>query len=760
MSGKVSVTLKLPQLQNLIKRDPVAYREEFTSQYNRFKSELDIFKLRPTADSERFTDLITFMSHVSHCYKKESTDLPGSLLSLMEENATTLHPDVRAKLLNALIMMRNKGIIEPLTLLKLSFKLMATPDKTLRMSLGEYIFNDIKAINLNRHDEKTNRRVQALLFGIVEEDTTVVARKTVEILAELYRRRVWTDARTINVLGTACLSSATRVAVAAINFFLGIESKMHEDDDEEATASVAEVDYHAHSKKTRARQRHIKRQVEHNTKIRKDQANKVAENVPLFPAIQILYDPQNMTEKLCQKLKQSGERFEVKLLMMNFVSRLIGCHKLIMLSFYSYLQRYLTSHQQEVTRILTFLVQSTHDLVPPEELMPVIRTITNNFITERCTNEAITVGLNAVREVINRAPALLHEEGMGDLIQDLAQYGKKTHKSVMIAAHGIVNLVREMYPALLRKSDRGKFHNLASIPSAYGSSKVSDGVEGVELLEAYERGELKLDSDGEVMSGEDEEGDDDEEEEESDEDDEDDEDDAPQLVRLPEDEDEDMDEEDEEEDEEDEEDEEEEEEEEDDDDDDEEEEEEEVDDDDEGWEYVSEDGSPEVAQDETKKRKRDVRDRADANRILSSEDFALINRLREAMANRAKDPRQRSAAKNLKISAEGDDDALEAQSYMVDEDQLKSSCKTSKTSKVDRIARVLEGRKETGSFEHNGHGGGTTNLEKLRKKNYVMVRKGKKSVRNKIRKSNSDVRYDNMHRKEQFGRDRRKRRRT
>jgi len=317
----------------------------------------------------------------------------------------------------------------------------------------------------------------------------------------------------------------------------------------------------------------------------------------------------------------------------------------------------------------------------------------------------------------------------------------------MIAAHGIVNLVREMYPALLRKSDRGKFHNLASIPSAYGSSKVSDGVEGVELLEAYERGELKLDSDGEVMSAEDEESDEEEEEEESDEDDEDD---APQLVRLPDDEDEDMDEEDEEEDEEDEE-------EEEDDDDDDEEEEEEVDDDDEGWEYVSEDESPAPA-DESKKRKRDASERVDAKRILSSEDFALINRLRTAMAERAKDPRHRTSMKNA--SPADNDDKAEGLAYMVDADDLKAACRTGKTSKVDRMTKILEGRKEAGGFEHGGHGGGTTNLEKLRKKNYVMVRKGKTSVRNKIRKSNSDVRYDAMHRKEQYGRDRRKRRRT
>ena len=41
-----------------------------------------------------------------------------------------------------------------------------------------------------------------------------------------------------------------------------------------------------------------------------------------------------------------------------------------------------------------------------------------------------------------------------------------------------------------------------------------------------------------------------------------------------------------------------------------------------------------------------------------------------------------------------------------------------------------------------------------------MVRKGKQSVTAKLKKSNSEVRYEKMHSKKQFGRERRKRRRT
>lgn len=55
MHKKVALILKLPQLQNLIKRDPEAYKEEFMMQKRHFESELEIFRTRPTKDSDRFT---------------------------------------------------------------------------------------------------------------------------------------------------------------------------------------------------------------------------------------------------------------------------------------------------------------------------------------------------------------------------------------------------------------------------------------------------------------------------------------------------------------------------------------------------------------------------------------------------------------------------------------------------------------------------------------------------------------------------------
>ena len=60
---------------------------------------------------------------------------------------------------------------------------------------------------------------------------------------------------------------------------------------------------------------------------------------------------------------------QVRLLMLNLASRLIGYHRLLVPNFYPFLQRYLQPHQREITLLLTFLVQASHELVPPEALL-------------------------------------------------------------------------------------------------------------------------------------------------------------------------------------------------------------------------------------------------------------------------------------------------------------------------------------------------------------------------------------------------------
>lgn len=54
----------LPQLQNLIKREPESYREEFLQQYQHYQSVLEVFQLAPDQQNKSLDELIMFVAQV------------------------------------------------------------------------------------------------------------------------------------------------------------------------------------------------------------------------------------------------------------------------------------------------------------------------------------------------------------------------------------------------------------------------------------------------------------------------------------------------------------------------------------------------------------------------------------------------------------------------------------------------------------------------------------------------------------------------
>ena len=86
---------------------------------------------------------------------------------------------------------------------------------------------------------------------MLDSDHEVAAKKALDIMIELYRRRIWTDERTVNMIATGCASKTARIALTSINFFLGIEQRMADDAAEDVEdAAAVEVKEHRHSRKT------------------------------------------------------------------------------------------------------------------------------------------------------------------------------------------------------------------------------------------------------------------------------------------------------------------------------------------------------------------------------------------------------------------------------------------------------------------------------------------------------------------------------
>jgi len=287
------------------------------------------------------------------------------------------------------------------------------------------------------------------MFQMMRDSNVKAMKMSLSIMIELYRKNIWNDAKTVNVIATACFSKVTKVMVAALQFFLNAEAsgnKSDSDSDDDAPNAKDVIMANRVNKKTRKRDRNLTKV---KAVIKKKKNKEKAPNFN-FSALHLIHDPQGMVEKLFKQMESMNERFEVKIMILDLISRLIGTHQLILLNYYPYIKKFLQPHQREVTKILQFVAQAAHDMIPPDVLEGVLDAIVNNFVTERNSGEVMAVGINAIRALCSRCPLVMNR----DLLHDLTQYKSYKDKSVMMAARGLIHLFRDINPQLLQKRDK------------------------------------------------------------------------------------------------------------------------------------------------------------------------------------------------------------------------------------------------------------------------------------------------------------------
>lgn len=148
------------------------------------------------------------------------------------------------------------------------------------------------------------------------------------------------------------------------------------------------------------------------------------------------------------------------------------------------MQKYLLPHQKDVTKILAYLAEATHKLVPPEEMMGTVKHIVENFVNDRCSEQAMTWGLNTIREMCIKNYHILDEFNLNYL----ASFYNYKNKYVCRSAKSIVNLYRQINPKLLEKKYRGKIRQDSRLKDddgellRYGEEYIYDAIDGAELL--------------------------------------------------------------------------------------------------------------------------------------------------------------------------------------------------------------------------------------------------------------------------------------
>ncbi|KAI0688738.1 actin cytoskeleton organization and cell cycle progression protein [Cytidiella melzeri] len=508
MPRGILLTSNLPQLQNLIKRDPVAYTEEFLQQWNHYNSIRQIFLINPNEQAQHFRELVTFIAQVAQCYPKETIDFPSQLATTLLESYESLTPETRRTFVQNLVMLRNKNVISSINLLKTLFPLLPkTTSSTLRASIRKTILSDIRTANMKGHNHKLNRSVQALLFGMIERGMGAEiagdkgkARATqgsasmgeeamwaVVLTKELWKKGIWNDAKTVAIVALGCFHPVVKVQSASLHYFLGSDDEEEASDEDEDDLPDAKTILHRReiNKKTRSGDKKARKTLK---TIKSKQKRKTETKAVNFSAIQLLNDPQTFAEKLYDILNRYDKRFSLdhKLLIMQLLSRVMGGHKLCVLGFYTYVMKYLTYHQLRIPAILVALAQSVHEYTPPDILTPVIRKLAQEFVHPGVGAEVIAAGLNSIREICRRQPWAMEE----DLLGDLVEYRKSRDKAVTAAARGVLQLFREVNPAMLKRRERGKDASIGIAvgkkPLPFGhSSEAAIDIEGLLLLEDH-----------------------------------------------------------------------------------------------------------------------------------------------------------------------------------------------------------------------------------------------------------------------------------
>ncbi|KAL2510304.1 ARM repeat superfamily protein [Forsythia ovata] len=511
-SGRASEKLSLPALQSKMKSDPEGYLSELTLIYNQFKSSLELFEQQaalnftslsgiatdPTVAKD-LGDRVMFLAHVTPFYPKQLAQFPKELAQFLKSSARSLPSGLRVHVTQALILLSNRKIVDIVETLELFMDLQTFGDRVLRNLAFSHVITGIRRMNQNHKNDPKNRALQNILFGMLQQEDEAISKRALITLCDFHRRKVWFDDRTANAICMACFHVSSRIMIAALSFLLDFE-KIENDDDTDDSGSEDDLEtqqtqivvnkesiYKAKHKGTTSSKKKKKAKLQRVIRSMKKQqrlSSESSNNSNYFSPLNHLKDAQGFAEKLFSRLQTSNERFEVKMMMLKVISRTVGLHRLILLNFYPYLQKYIQPHQRDITSLLAAAVQACHDMVPPDAVEPLFKQIVNQFVHDRSRTEAISVGLNVVREICLRMPLLMSE----DLLQDLVLYKKSHEKAVSSAARSLVTLFREVCPSLLIKKDRGRPTDPKARPKAFGEVQVASNVPGVELLEQDDHG--------------------------------------------------------------------------------------------------------------------------------------------------------------------------------------------------------------------------------------------------------------------------------
>ncbi|CAG9333610.1 unnamed protein product [Blepharisma stoltei] len=471
----------LTELQSNVKKDPDLYKEIVLQHIEEYTQLITNFPENPSGPNERLGELIYFLSQISPFFVVELKHFPSQILTILDNYYVALHQEFRKTLFSSLIILRNREQIPAMSILPLCFKLFRCQDKGLRLQAFNFLISDIKKINKSSQNYKLNKQLQGFIFDMIKDSNVTAAKKSLHVVMTLYKKRVWKDSRTVNVIANACLLKEPKLVQIGCTFLLAADTDSFETDDEEDEEAPEKTIIGAKKSKGKINKR--EREIANYERKERRKERKIENKAPDFLTIDQINNPQGFVEEMFLNLQKtfSKAKYDLKIVMLQVIARIVGRHRLILLELYPYLQKILSPKSRRITHILIVCAEATHELVPPSDLQPLVKKLIDNFIGEQCAEETLILGLNTLREICKRQPLVVD----ADVLEYVAGFKNYRNKSVVVAACSIISLYKEIKPSLLKKKLRGNGEDQVG---EFGEVKVFKRIPGIELLESQNDG--------------------------------------------------------------------------------------------------------------------------------------------------------------------------------------------------------------------------------------------------------------------------------
>ena len=511
--------LDLNLYQDKLKRDKDLYKEEFEQFMIIFKPIFYEFLESPSKSNDKINDILIFLAHISHLYPCELAFIPNELVTLIENNYNIINQNIRITIIEYFNLLRKKDILEPTEILPMMFQLLCCQDKELRRKVERFIINDLSRINSNVKNNKINKYIKNKCTEMLnlgnnkssnnnynissfsnERDNTSLlldkkaARKTLKITITLFKKGIWNDDKTINIISSGCYNDDDKLCLAACNFFLSednvdINEKNNKHLNEDDDSSFNEMDdlknkYKllggGNSKKTKKKKMKLKKLMKAVERRETRKSNKKGAIKSTFLPINLLHDPQTICERMFDKLKSlkkcKTKSSNLKYKLMRLIGRISGRYKIVIPNFFAYLCMFISPRQDNLSSVFAALAEANHQYVLPVDIEPVVDQIFDRFIDSSFPPLYITLGVNAITALVEKNNNSIEKKHY-DMIMDLFRV---KNKSVHNSIKGFNNLVKDVIPDI--KNKKYNYTIQDNLENSFNNS----GIEGIDLLKKHE----------------------------------------------------------------------------------------------------------------------------------------------------------------------------------------------------------------------------------------------------------------------------------